>query len=145
MWLVMESAHRAAIVRRTDDPVRALRDTVEGSWRAVERASRRDGGAPRGTRALLVRRELVRRETWALSAVIRRGIDSGAFWPQCPRWAVERLPFAIIAGACAHWVFGLARGPSLRVSTAVAAALEILRPLPKAPEAAGMRERKADR
>lgn len=102
-------------------------------------------GVPRGTRAVLTRRELVQREARALRAVIRRGIDSGAFWPWCPRWAVERLPFAIVAGGCAHWVFGLARAPSLRVSTAVTAALEILRPAAPAPDAVAMRERNGDR
>ena len=40
--------------------------------------------------------------------------SAGAFRPDCPSWAIERLPFAIVAGACAHWVLGLSRGPSLR-------------------------------
>jgi hypothetical protein len=38
------------------------------------------------------------------------------------------LPFAIVSGACVHWVFGLATALSLRSSVAVEAALEVLRP-----------------
>ena len=101
------------------DEIVALRETVESIWRAVAHA------APET--ALLARRELVRRETCKLSAVIRGGVAAGAFRPECPSWAIERLPFAIVAGACAHWVLGLSQGPSLRAGTAVEAALEILR------------------
>jgi len=101
------------------DPIAALRETVESIWRAVAQA------APET--ALLARRELVRRETCKLSAVIRGGVAAGAFRPECPSWAIERLPFAIVAGACAHWVLGLSQGPSLRAGTAAEAALEILR------------------
>jgi hypothetical protein len=79
-------------------------------------------------RALLVRRELVQRGTCKLAAVIRAGVDSGAFRPRCASWALRRLPFAIVAGACVDWVFGLATGPSLRASVAVEAALDVLRP-----------------
>src|SRR2546426_11901105 len=101
------------------DAIVALRETVESIWRAVAQA------APET--ALLARRQLLRRETCKLSAVIRGGVAAGAFRPECPSWAIERLPFAIVAGACAHWVLGLSQGPSLRAGTAAEAALEILR------------------
>ena len=112
------------------DPSTLLAETVHAVWTMIERAatdgaldpSRRDGGA------LLARRELVQRGTGMVSAVIRRGVESGAFWPRCRAWAIHRLPFAIVAGGCAHWVLGLSTGPSLRVRTAVQAALEVLRP-----------------
>jgi len=94
---------------------------VESIWKTVAQAGPET--------ALLARRELVRRETCKLSAVIRGGVAAGAFWPECPSWAIERLPFAIVAGACAHWVLGLSQGPSLRAGTAVEAALEILKPV----------------
>src|SRR5258705_150785 len=106
------------------DATTALRETVEAIWKVVEQASSEqalDG-------SLLARRELVQRGTCALSAVICHGVASGAFRPHCPSWAIRRLPFAIVAGACLHWVVGLAPGPSLRARTAVAAALDILRP-----------------
>src|SRR5881397_2698999 len=64
------------------DPIAALRETVESIWRAVAQA------APET--ALLARRELVRRETCKLSAVIRGGVAAGAFRPECPSWAIER-------------------------------------------------------
>ena len=112
------------------DPSTLLAETVHAVWTMIERAatdgaldpSRRDGGA------LLARRELVQRGTGMVSAVIRRGVESGAFWPRCRAWAIHRLPFAIVAGGCAHWLLGLSTGPSLRARTAVQAALEILRP-----------------
>src|SRR5207244_7204058 len=98
----------------------ALRETVESIWNTVAQA------AP--DTALLARRELVRRETCRLSAVIGRGVAAGAFRPDCPSWAIERLSFAIVAGACAHWVLGLWRGPSLRAWRAAEAAPERVRP-----------------
>jgi hypothetical protein len=112
------------------DPITALRATVAAIWQVVEQAasepaldtSRHDAGA------LFARRELVHRGTCVLSAVIHRGVDSGAFRPGCASWAIRRLPFAIVAGVCVHWVFGLATAPSLRASVAVEAALEVLRP-----------------
>jgi hypothetical protein len=104
------------------DATTALRETVEAIWKVVEQSSSAD------TRGLLARRELVQRGTCALSEVIRQGVASRAFRPACASWAIRRLPFAIVAGASLHWVLGLATGPSLRASTAVAAALEILRP-----------------
>src|SRR2546427_11632931 len=102
------------------DPIAALRETVESIWRAVAQA------APET--ALLARRELVRRETCKLSAVIRRGVAAGAFPPECPSWAIERLPFAIVAGACAHLGLGLSQGPSLRAGTAGGGAPGSLQP-----------------
>ena len=107
-----------------------LAETVDAIWKVIERAAT-DGAldTPRGDGgALLARRELLQRATCMLSAVIRRGVESGAFWPRCRAWAIHRLPFAIVAGGCAHWVLGLSTGPSLRARAAVRAALEVLRP-----------------
>ena len=111
----------------------ALRETVESIWNSVARA------AP--ATALLGRRELVRREACRLSAVIGRGVAAGAFRPDCPSWAIERLPFAIVAGACAHWALGLSRGPSLRAGRATEAALEILKPVTRRRHGWARRER----
>jgi len=124
----LRSLERSSKVDR--DPTTALRETVEAIWRIVEQAGpeRALDGSRYGARALLARRELVQRGTWTLSGVIRRGIGSGAFQPRCASWAIRRLPFAIVAGACVHWVVGLATAPSLRASTAVRGALEVLRP-----------------
>src|SRR6185312_17522044 len=108
------------------DATTALRETVEAIWKLVDRAS------SDGTGGLLARRELVQRGTCALSAVIHQGVATGAFRPGCASWAIRRLPFALVAGACLQWVLGLAAGPSLRASTAAAAALEVLRPRPRA-------------
>jgi len=124
----LRSLERVAESHR--EPITALRQTVEAIWNVVEQAasepaldtSRPDAGA------LLARRELLHRGTGILSAVIRGGVESGAFRPGCTAWAIRRLPFAIVAGACVHWVFGLATKPSLRASVAVEAALEVLRP-----------------
>ena len=112
------------------DATTALRETVEAIWTVVEHRSSEGAldGSRRDTSALLARRELVQRGTCALSAVIRQGVASGAFRPRCASWAIHRLPFAIVAGACVHWVFGLATAPSLRASAAVKGALEVLRP-----------------
>ena len=112
------------------DPATALRETVEAIWRIVEQASSETAldGSHHGVSALFARRELVHRGTRVLSAVIRRGIASGAFRPRCASWAIRRLPFAIVAGACVHWVFGLAAGPSLRASTGLEGAVQVLRP-----------------
>jgi histone H3/H4 len=111
------------------DPATALRNTVEAIWTTVTQAVSEPALEPsrHTVRALLARRELVQRGTRILSAVIRRGVESGAFRPRCVPWASERLPFAIVRGACVHWMFGLSKRPSLRAGTAVAAALEILR------------------
>jgi len=109
--------------------VTALRNTIEAIWRIVKRqASDRPLDRSRtGAGEVLARRELVQRGTCILSAVIRRGVESGAFRPPCVAWVVERLPFAIVRGACVHWMFGLSKRPSVGAGTAVAAALEILR------------------
>jgi len=111
------------------DSVTALRNTIEAIWRIVKRqASDRPLDRSRHSAGeLLARRELLQRGTCILSAVIRRGVESGAFRPPCVAWAVEGLPFAIVRGACVHWVFGLSKTPSVRAGTAVAAALEVLR------------------
>jgi hypothetical protein len=103
---------------------------VEAIWRIVEQvgAERALGGSREDGGALLDRRELVWRGTCALAAVVRRGVAAGAFRPQCEAWAIRHLAFAIVAGACVHWMLGLAQGPSLRASTAVEAALEVVRP-----------------
>ena len=124
----LRSLERSSKVDR--DPTTALRETVEAIWRIVEQAGpeRALDGSRHGVRALLARRELLQRGTYTLSGVIRRGIGSGEFQPRCASWAIRRLPFAIVAGACVHWVVGLATAPSLRASTAVRGALEVLRP-----------------
>ena len=105
------------------DEISALRETIEAIWTIVEAA------ASERPLDLLARREVVQRGTYALSAVVRRGVASGAFRPRCPAWAIRRLPFAIVSGACVHWMLGLATGPSLRANTAVEAALGALRPV----------------
>jgi hypothetical protein len=111
------------------DSVTALRNTIEAIWRIVKRqASDRPLDRSRHSAGeLLARRELVQRGICILSAVIRRGVESGAFRPPCVSWAIERLPVAIVRGACVQWVFGLSKRPSVGAGTAVAAALEILR------------------
>ena len=122
-----ERSHRSAA-----DPSTAPRETVEAIWQIVEHAAREStrDGSRHDIDAVLARRELVRRGTRALSVVIRRGVESGAFRPACPPWAIRRLPFALVAGACAHWVFGLSQRPALRAGATVEAALEVLRPWP---------------
>jgi hypothetical protein len=45
------------------------------------------------------------------------------------------LPYAIVAGACVQWVFGLATGPSLRATLAIELVLEVLRPREELAEA----------
>ena len=113
------------------DPIATLRETVQAIWTIVASATSEMSlhGSPDGDGAVLARRELVQRGTCALSTVIRRGVASGAFRPRCPSWAIRRLPFALVAGACVHWMIGLAMGPSLRANIAVAAALDVLRPV----------------
>src|SRR5690349_11211354 len=118
------------VVESHDDATAGLRDTVEAIWDIVEQATSEPSldSVHHGLTALLARRELVQRATGTLSAVIRRGVASGAFRPRCVPWAVERLPFAIVTGACVHWTLGLATGPSLRASAAIEMVLEVLRP-----------------
>jgi hypothetical protein len=93
------------------DPITALRETVEAIWKLVERVASEPAldAARHDARALLARRELMQRATCVLSAVIQRGVESGAFRPACASWAIRRLPFAIVAGACVHWVFSQRR------------------------------------
>ncbi len=124
-WRALERSSRSGA-----DPTTVLEDTVACIWKIIEHAASEYGldVSRHGIRAVLARRQLVRRATATLSAVIRRGVQSGAFRPACPSWAIRRLPYAIVAGACVHWVFGLATRPSLRPRTAVDAALELLRP-----------------
>ena len=88
-----------------------LAETVDAIWKMVEQAAADDALDPSrgGPGALLARRELVARGTRRLSAVIRRGVESGAFSPRCPAWAVHRLPFATVA-AGPHGGEGGARG-----------------------------------
>ena len=124
----LRSLERVAESHR--EPITALRETVEAIWKVVEQAASEPAldTSPPDAGALLARRELMQRATCVLSAVIQRGVESGAFRPACASWAIRRLPFAIVAGACVHWVFGLATAPSLRASVAVEATLEVLRP-----------------
>lgn len=117
-------------VTSIEDPVTALEETIAAIWRIVERVAS-DGAldpARHEARALLARRGLVHWGTAILSAVICRGVAAGTFRPRCASWAIERLPFAIVWGACMHWVFGLSRGPSLRARAVAEAALGILSP-----------------
>jgi hypothetical protein len=104
------------------DPTRALHDAVEAIGRIAERAA--------GEGALNARRrhELVAKGEQILSTIIRRGVESGTFRPPCARWAVERLPYAIVAGMYARSVFDLREERSLRAGAAADAALEVLRP-----------------
>lgn len=124
-WRALERSSRSGA-----DSTTVLEETVACIWKIIEDAASEYGleVSRHGIRAVLARRQLVRRATATLSAVIRRGVASGAFRPACPPWAIRRLPYAIVAGACVHWVFGLATRPSLRAGTAVDAALELLRP-----------------
>jgi hypothetical protein len=119
------------------DPTAVLRDTVEAIWDIVEQATSEPAldSLHHGLTALLARRELVQRATCTLSTVILRGVASGAFRPQCVPWAIERLPFATVTGACVHWTLGLATGPSLRASAAIEMVLEVLRPQEELAEA----------
>ena|ERR1041385_6512133 len=103
------------------DQISALRETIEAIWTIVEAV------AYEGSLDVLARRELVQHRTSALSVVVRRGVASGALRPRCPSWTVWCLPFAIVTGACVHWMLGLATGPSFRASTAVEGALGVPR------------------
>lgn len=117
-------------VTSIEDPVTALEETIAALWRTVERVAPDGAFDPtrHEARALQARRGLVHWGTSILSAVIRRGVAAGTFRPRCASWAIERLPFAIVWGACMHWVFGLSRGPSLQARAVVEATLEILSP-----------------
>jgi len=104
------------------DPTRALHDVMEAIEEIAERA------AAEGAFGAFRRRQLVRRGAHVLSTIIQRGVESGAFRPYCARWAVQRLPYAIVAGVCARWVFGLPEERSLGAGAAADAALEVLCP-----------------
>lgn len=110
----------------------ALRRTIEEIWKIVAWAARDPAldTASRGVSALFARRELVRRSTATLASLVRRGVAAGVFQPRCSSWAIEHLPYAIVAGGCAHWMLGISAEPSLRASTAVAAMLEVLEARP---------------
>ncbi len=99
------------------DPTRALHDAIEAIGQIAERA------AGEGAFGAVRRRQLVRRGAHVLSTIIQRGVESGAFRPHCARWAVESLPYAIVAGVCARWVFGLPEDGSLGAGAAADAAL----------------------
>src|SRR2546427_11643975 len=96
------------------DPATALRETVEAIWRIVEQASSETAldGSHHGVTALFARRELVHRGTRVLSAVISRGLASGAVWPPCTSGAIRRLGFTNVAGECGHRAFGLGAVPA---------------------------------
>jgi hypothetical protein len=122
--------HRA---RGERDIPAALGRAVETIWRIVEQAASEpilDSG--RGVSALFARREFVERSTCLLSALVQRGVAAGVFQPHCSSWAIARLPYAIVAGGCAHWVLGISAKPSLRASTAVRAMLDVLGTAPGA-------------
>lgn len=104
------------------DATRALHDAVA----AIGKVAEREAGD--GQRDRLRRRQLVSRGARILSAIIRRGMEAGTFRPPCPRWAVQRLPRAIVAGLCARWVFDLREERSLRAGAVADAALEVLCP-----------------
>ncbi len=104
------------------DPTEALRETVDTIGRIAQRAAGEVGFDSRR------RRDLVRRGAHVLAAIIRRGVESGAFRPHCALWAIQSLPYAIVAGVCARWVFGLPEERSLRAGAAADAALEALCP-----------------
>ena len=103
------------------DPATELRAAVEALWAIAARASADSDAAS-------LRIELMHRGKRMLRSIIRRGVASGAFRPRCARWAESGLVHALVAGACARWVFGLPAGRSLGAGAAADAALEVLRP-----------------
>jgi len=104
------------------DPTRALHEAVEAIGTGAKRAAA-EGALDAGRR-----RGLVSQGARILSTIIRRGVESGAFRPPCARWAVERLPYAIVAGLYARAVFDLREERSLGAGAAADAALELLCP-----------------
>jgi len=102
------------------DPATALRDALEALWAIAGRASADSDGAP-------LRVKLMHRGKRVLRSIIHRGVVSGAFRPRCSRWAESGLVHALVAGACARWVFGLSEERSLRAGPAADAALAVLR------------------
>jgi hypothetical protein len=116
----LEALERATL--SDGDPTRALHDAVEAIGKSAERA------AGEGGLDALRRRQQVSQSARVLSTIIRRGVESGAFRPPCARWAVERLPYAIVAGMYARSVFDLRQERSLRAGAAADAALALLCP-----------------
>lgn len=104
------------------DPTRALHDAVEGIGKVAEQS------VGEGAFDAHRRRHLVSQGVRILTAIVRRGVESGTFRPPCVRWAVENLPHAIVAGVCARSVFNLRGERALRARAAADAALEVLRP-----------------
>jgi len=102
------------------DPATELREAVEALWSIASQASADSDGAS-------LRVELMHRGKRSLRSIIRRGLASGAFRPLCTRWAERGLVHALVAAACARWVFGLPAGRSLGAGAAADAALEVLR------------------
>jgi hypothetical protein len=102
------------------DAATELRDAVEALWAIAARAAADSDGAS-------LRVELMHRSERILGRIIRRGVASGAFRPVCSRWAERGLVHALVAGACARWVFGLPAERSLGAGAAADAALEVLR------------------
>ena len=102
------------------DPATELRDAVEALWAIAARASADSDGAS-------LRVKLMHRSERILRSIIRRGVVSGAFRPRCARWAESGLAHALVAGACARWVFGLPAERSLGAGAAADVALEVLR------------------
>jgi hypothetical protein len=104
------------------DPTNALHDAVAAIGKGAQRA------AGKGALDARRRRQLVSQGAQTLSAIIRRGVESGTFRPSCARWAVDGLPYAIAAGLCARWAFDLPEEQSPRAGAVVEAALAVLRP-----------------
>ena len=98
-----------------------LHEAVEAIGKSAERAL--------GERTPTARRRReVARGVRILSNIIRRGVEAGTFRPPCTRWALERLPYAIVAGMYARSVFDLQAERSLGARAATEAALELLCP-----------------
>jgi hypothetical protein len=102
------------------DAATELRDAVDALWASAARAAADSDGAS-------LRVEVMHRGERVLGSIIRRGVASGEFRPVCTRWAERGLVRALVAGACARWVFGLPAERSLGAEAAADAALEVLR------------------
>ena len=98
----------------------ALRTAVGALWSSFEHA------AQKGMLDAVSRRELERQSRRVLSDIIRRGLQCGSFRPRCALWAVQRLPFVIVAAAGASWVFGLSKWSTPSAHVVTQAALEVL-------------------
>jgi hypothetical protein len=124
---VLEALERSAAA--SADPATALRDTVDALWAIAAQAAREgafdEAAADAGGASLRV--ELMHYATRVLVSIIRRGVAAGAFRPLCSHWAERGLVHALVAAACARWVFDLPEARSLRAGPAADAALEVLR------------------